>query len=244
MTHKTWSRKYPWHIIILIDQSIFMVGENADKAAECVQNTIFDIVASCIHGECILDCVFITVIGYGRKDQPVNIIRQGWVSEWAEDVLKAKLTGDNIIPAIADCWGTPMTEAFKLAKECLDWWIQEREKESLLMGTSIVLNITCGVPDDELSAIVAAQEILETNTSCGKVLLFNAHMYDENEKLVYPSERTDLRGNSRAEFLFDISSPLTDMMVNILQCFGFETIRHRARGYITNPKVVRFKFFG
>lgn len=248
---KMWGRANPGHIIFLIDQSGSMLGENADKTAECVQNSIVEIVRGSIHGEDVRDRAFITVIGYGRKDQPVKIIRQGWVSEWAEDVLKAKTDGKNIIPAIAD-WGTPMTEAFKQAKECLDKWIQMREQDSqenptLSMAAPIVLNITDGEPDDEASARVAAQEILETDTPDGKVLLFNAHMCNENEEFVCPSDRTDLHGNSKAEFLFDISSPVTDQMHKVAKSVGFETIRPGAKGFVANARkatLARFIEFG
>lgn len=240
---KKWGRMSPGHIIFLIDQSHSMYGEKAVKAAEYVQNSIMAIVRWCIHGEDVRDRAFITVIGYGSKDKFVNFIRQGWVSEWVEDVLRAKSTGKNIIPAISDCGSAPMAEAFKLAKICLDEWIGWREQctqqnPNLSMAAPIVLNITGGDLDDEASARAAAQDILETDTPDGKVLLFNVYMCDEGEGFFGPSDRIDMHGNLEAEFMYDISSLIPDNVLMGVNVEGFKTIRPGARGLVTTDVVI------
>lgn len=257
MYDKMWGRSNPGHIIFLIDQSGSMSeGKRAEMTAECVQNSIVEIVRGSIHGEEVRDRAFITVIGYGKKDFPVEVIRQGWVSEWADDVLNAKKNGTCIIPAIAE-WGTPMAQAFQQAKHCLDEWIavrneEHQQKPSESMAAPIVLNITDGEPDNEQDARNAAKEILNTPTPDGNVLVFNAHMNDdENDdkkpEIICPTDKSDLKGDKNAEFLFDISSPVTDKMVTVAKAIGFETIANGAMGFVANARqatLARFIEFG
>lgn len=247
-----WGRAIPGHIIFLIDQSGSMSdGKKAEMTAECVQNSIVEIVRGSIHGEEVRDRAFITVIGYGQKNSPVTIIRQGWVSEWADDVLQAKNNGTCIIPATAE-WGTPMAEAFRQAKICLDEWIAVREeahqqKPTESMAAPIVLNITDGAPDSEQAARDAAKEILNTPTPDGNVLVFNAHMDDKGPEIICPTDRSELKGDSYAEFLFDISSPVTDKMIAVAKAIGFETIASGAMGFVANARqatLARFIEFG
>lgn len=247
-----WGRAIPGHIIFLIDQSGSMsLGNRANMTAECVQNSIVEIVRGSIYGEEVRDRAFITVIGYGQKNDPVKIIRQGWVSEWADDALKAKKNGTCIIPATAD-WGTPMAEAFKQAKVCLDAWIAVRDeahqqKPSESMAAPIVLNITDGAPDNEQTARDAAKEILNTPTPDGNVLVFNAHMNDTGAEIICPMDRNELNGDKNAEFLFDISSPVTEKMVGVAKSIGLETIPKGAMGFVANARqatLARFIEFG
>lgn len=247
-----WGRAIPGHIIFLIDQSGSMSeGKRAEMTAECVQNSIVEIIRGSIHGEEVRDRAFITVIGYGQKTTPVTIIRQGWVSEWAEDALKAKKNGTCIIPATAE-WGTPMAQAFQQAKSCLDEWIAVREeahqqKPSESMAAPIVLNITDGEPDNEQDARNAAKEILNTQTPDGNVLVFNAHMNDNGSEIVCPTDKSELNGDKNAEFLYDISSPVTDKMVSMAKFIGFETIANGAMGFVANARqatLARFIEFG
>lgn len=240
MYDKMWGRANPGHIIFLIDQSASMDGKRSEMTAECVQNSIVEIVRGSIHGEEVRDRAFITVIGYGQKNSPVTIIRQGWVSEWADDVLAAKKNGTCIIPAKAE-WGTPMAEAFRQAKKCLDEWIAVREeahqeKPTESMAAPIVLNITDGEPDNEQEARDAARDILNTQTPDGNVLVFNAHMADNGAEIICPTDRSELNGDSNAEFLFDISSPLTDNMIRMAKGLNFETIANGAMGFVANAR--------
>ena len=198
MYDKMWGSSTPGHIIFLIDQSGSMAGKRAEMTAECVQNSIVEIVRGSISGDEVRDRAFITVIGYGQKQNPVTIIRQGWVSEWADDVIRAKKDGTCIIPATAD-WGTPMAQAFQQAKRCLDEWIAVRDeahqqKPTESMAAPVVLNITDGEPDNEQEARDAAKEILNTPTPDGNVLVFNAHMNDEGTEIICPTDKSDLKG--------------------------------------------------
>lgn len=250
MYDKMWGSSCPGHLVFMIDQSGSMYGENAQKTAECVQDSIKEVLTGCINGEEIKDRAYITVIGYG-KDSTASIIREGWISEWAEDVLNAKAKGDVVIPAEAD-GGTPMTEAFKIAKSCLDTWIKAREEEhqddpNEELAAPIVVNITDGLPNDEASARVAAQEILNTATPDGNVLLFNAHMSDDGVEIQFPSDKSKLNGVPEGEFLYEISSPLTDRMVNYAKKLKFETVRKGSMGFVANARkatLARFIEFG
>ncbi len=256
MYEKMWGRPTPGHLVFMIDQSASMDGKRAELAAECVQNSLVEIVLGSLDGQQIKDRVFITVIGYGHREQPVKIIREGWVSDWYGDVLAAKKNKTTVIPIDQeDSWDTPMTEAFELVKSCIDAWIAQREEDAQKnpthsMAAPIVINITDGMPNDKKSAKTAAEAIISTQTPDGNVLLFNAHMNEEGAETICPSDRKDIPNDNYqepAEYLFDISSQLTDKQVGMAKAKGFETVSKGAKGYVANARratVVRFIEFG
>ncbi len=259
MYDKMWGRPTPGHIIFMIDQSGSMDGEKAQMAVECIQNSLVEIVLGSLDGTKIKDRAYITVIGYGRHSKPVSIIREGWVSEWLDDVLKAKKSKSTVIEVVdeSDSWDTPMTEAFELAKKCLDAWIAKREEDAQKnpthsMAAPIVINITDGMPNDKNSAKTAAESILNTETPDGNVLLFNAHINIDNTgaETICPSDRSEIVDDEykeAAEFLYGISSKLTDKQVAQAKAKGFETVTKGAMGFVANVRkatLVRFIEFG
>ncbi len=247
MYNKYWSRQSPGHIIFMIDQSSSMDGEKAQMAVECVQNSLVEIAVRSLDGTKILDRAYITVIGYGIHSNPVSVIREGWVSDWVDDVLKAKKNKSTVIevPDISNLYDdTPMTEAFYEVKKCLDLWILVREHNaqdnpSLSMAAPVVINITDGMPNDKNSAKTAAESILNTETPDGNVLLFNIHIKENGAEIVFPSDSSEIADDEHkgsAEFLYGISSKLTDKQVAQAKAKGFETVTKGAIGFVANVR--------
>ncbi len=159
--------------------------------------------------------------------------------------------GTTIIDPIAH-GGTPMAEAFTLAKECLANWIQARQEiadEDTQAGipAPIVINITDGEPDNQYEAVCEAQELTSLNTSDGNVLLFNIHMDEapSANEVMFPSDPDSL--NESGRFLFDISSEMTDEFIKVAKQQHLEGIIPGSKGFVVNAKgdtLVRFVRFG
>lgn len=247
-----WGRKAPGHLIYLIDQSGSMAGENAKKAAEAVHAALMDTLRGCIQGSEVRDRVFVTIIGYGNENG-VSIIRDGWMSEFVADLKSSRETKKTIIEPKA--YGmTPMAEAFQLAKQCLETWIDTRKNICATdpqagIPAPIVINITDGYPDNRNSATQAAQELMNLSTPDGNVLLFNIHMDDsiDNIEIRFPNDKDVLNGVEAGEFLFDISSEMSPEFIKVAQQQKLEGIFPGAKGFVVNAKgdtLVRFVRFG
>ena len=81
-----WGQKSPGHIIFLIDQSGSMSGSNEIKASEAVHKAIEEIINNCINGTKVKNRVYITIIGYGNKND-VSILKEGWASDYTYAIL-------------------------------------------------------------------------------------------------------------------------------------------------------------
>lgn len=247
-----WGRKTPGHLIYLIDQSGSMCGSNEVKAAEAVHAAIMDTFRGCVSGTEIRNRVYITIIGYGNE-QGVSILKEGWMAEFVAELQQCKKDGTTII-APKSYGGTPMAQAFNLAKQCLEAWIDERQKicnndPNAGIPAPIVINITDGYPDDRDKATVAAQSIMNMTTPDGNVLLFNIHMDDSDEsvEIKFPNDKSMLNGVEAGEFLYDISSEMSPEFIQIARQQRLEGIFPGAKGFVVNAKgntVVRFVRFG
>lgn len=245
-----WGRKTPGHLVYLIDQSGSMSGENSTKTAEAVHSAIMDTFIGCVKGNEVLNRVYITIIGYGNMEG-VSIIREGWMTDYVTDLKLCKINGTTIIEPEA-YGGTPMAEAFRLAKECLSNWILARQEVADTdpqsgLPAPIVINITDGCPDDPYEAVCEAQELTNLSTPDGNVLLFNIHM-DESpntDEIMFPSDSAML--NESGRFLFDISSEMTDEFIKVAKQQHLEGIVSGSKGFVVNAKgdtLVRFVRFG
>lgn len=247
-----WGRKSPGHLIYLIDQSGSMSGPNEVKAAEAVHAAIMDTFRGCVNGTEVRNRVYITIIGYGNE-QGVSIIREGWMTDFVEDLKQCKTNNTTII-APKSYGMTPMTEAFQLAYKCLTTWINTRQgicenDPQAGIPAPIVINITDGYPDDRQSATVEAKKIMNLTTPDGNVLLFNIHMDDSEEtaEIKFPSDKAQLNGVEAGEFLFDISSEMSQEFIQVARQQRLEGIFPGAKGFVVNAKgdtLVRFVRFG
>lgn len=243
-----WSKINPAFIVFLIDQSASMMnvslggGNRADIAARNIQNAIAEIVCMCIHGEEIMDRAFISVIGYGQEHYSATMIRQGWVSEWADDVITAKKNNTCIIPAIAE-WDANMNDGFWFTIDIIKEWLSIREKlniedDKIGVALIIVVNLTKGTTMNEQDTCDASQELM----SMQNTYLFNIiipHEVYNNVEIVFPSLKqtvADIREPSYPEWLFDISSKLPKDSVYLAKSSGLEDITEDSRGIIVSYK--------
>lgn len=230
---------WPGHVVFLIDQSGSMSIQcgsmtRLELAQNCITKSINDIILGCVSGEDFSNRCYISVIGYGKKGDSVELIRHGWASEWEDDVMSCKYNGKPLFTLeCTDGW-TPMAGAFNMAKELLEAWHEKikreianpkasdptkREKPIIAMGLPIVINITDGCKEDFEQVPGYLEEVMNSAVNLmntydndgGKVFLFNAHMGDGQE-IKFPIEKSLLAGNYQTEFLFDISSELTSRM--------------------------------
>lgn len=243
-----WSKINPAFIVFLIDQSASMQnvslggGNRAEIAARNIQNAIADIICMCIHGEEIIDRAFITVIGYGQENHSATMIRQGWVSEWADDVITAKQYNTCIIPAVAE-WGANMNDGFRFTIDIIKEWLSIREElngedDRIGVAPIIVVNITKGTTMNEQETCEAAQELM----SMKNTYLFNIiipHEVCNTIEIVFPSLKqtvADIREPNCPEWLYDISSKLPKDSVYLAKSIGIEDITEDSRGIIVSYK--------
>ena len=244
-------RKTPGHLVYLIDQSGSMAGQNEIKAAEAVHAAVMETFRGCINGQELRDRVYITIIGYGNE-QGVSILKEGWMSEFKDELKDCKANNTTII-APKSYGGTPMAQAFALANKCITAWLEEREKVCSAdpqagIPAPIVINITDGCPDNAALATQEAQKVMNIATPDGNVLVFNIHMDDTADvEIKFPTSKAQLNGVEAGEFLYDISSEMTPGFILAAKQQKFEGIFPGAKGFVVNAKgdtLVRFVSFG
>ena len=92
---KQWSSATPGYIIFLVDQSgsmkeSYTEGKNkAEFTALVINNTINEVVMSCMDGDKIKDRVFISLIGYGGSGgNSVDDIRSDYISSFGNSPIR------------------------------------------------------------------------------------------------------------------------------------------------------------
>ena len=241
-----WGRVFPAYVVFLLDQSASMMnvslggGNRAEIVARNIQEAILEIVRMCVHGEEIRDRAFISVIGYGQSNNSAHIIRQGWVSDWADDILIARKNNSCIIPVVAEGCAN-MNDGFHLAYDMIKEWISFREDEYKInnnygLGPIIVINITKGTTVNEQDTYDAAQEIMALpNTTLFNIVI--PHESFESIDIVYPNSKqiiADICEPNRPEWLFDISSKLPERCVSLAKVLGLDNITEESRGVIVS----------
>lgn len=225
-----WGKRHPAYLVFLIDQSASMQGTKKKVAAMNVQNNILEVIRSNILCEGVRDRAFITAIAYGKKNNPVEIIRSDWVSKWADDIYLAKINGTCIIPDSAE--GKPsMGDGFMEVNTLIDEWITSHENgHNNCLGPIMVYNITGGVVDDISNTTRWAKMLMEHPNT----MLFNILIQEENSEcieLCLPTNKYVLKGfqnDNESRFLFDISSCIKEYAYMWQQC-GFDNISYSSR---------------
>lgn len=233
----------PGLILILLDQSLSMEdNDKAKNAALAVNRVIYEIVKSSQSGTEIKDRCFVGVIGYGATVTPIV---GGMIAKVASEYLGV----EHLIQKISDgagglveieieqpYWvlpthenGTPMTEALAKAYQiAYDWTLKNQES-----FPPVVINITDGEPNDEVSAKKAAKKLMEIETRDGNLLLFNAHISGlPGASVILPSSNSQL-SNSYAKLLFEMSSVIPDSLINTAKESGLPA-ETNGRGFIFN----------
>lgn len=252
MAKLQWGQKTPGHLVFLIDQSTSMNVKDsngktrAEKVVEAVHAAVLDCVNGCISGTNVKNRFFLTIIGYGGAPTPtVNTIREDWAKNLIPELQALKANGGTFIPAEADGW-TPMAEAFDLAKECLEGWLeacQEKLDDGSYLGipAPVIINITDGEPCDGTAtakdrAEASAKDLLSLSGTDGNVTLFNLHISDEGVEIVFPSDKNVLNGCPEGELLFDMSSDMTQEMADAAKERGIEGVCAGAKCMAVNAK--------
>ena len=261
----------PGFVLILIDQSGSMADPyspdhcKADFAAIAVNSVVHEIINSCVSGDIVRPRVEIGCIGYGGNGAGVLEYGAGEpflgnVSRLAEhsDLMTVLRTipdgeGGHIKQKVrmrafvrpASYGGTPMEDAFVLAREKIDFFISQCPDSF----PPVVINITDGAPNDFNRAFEAAQWLTSTRTSDGRTLLLNAHIdVAESGQILLPSDNGRFRHHAFSSFLYDISSPLPGKLAKTAAAIGFtDVIPNVSRGFVFNADaetLVRFLNFG
>jgi len=250
------STSNPGLIMILLDQSYSMAepwyeGQTkAQAAALAVNRVIYEIVEACQDGEDIKNRCVIAVIGYGSDivplvggmvsqvaDNPLDVIEvPKKIPDGAGGLVEIKWDMPIWVKAKADN-GTPMADAMKNAYELIEEWAQKHADSF----PPVVINITDGQPNDMQigrrdgsRTKAAAEKLMSLKTTDGHLLLFNAHISNENAaEIKLPNSDRQLDGY--AKFLFNISSVLPDRLLAEARAVGFSS-RPLARGFVYNAR--------
>ena len=220
----------PGCIVILVDQSLSMdeeweKGTKAEGATRAVNRVIGELVIAGRAGETIKDRCHVSVIGYGEQ---VECIVDGMISEVAKSLIEVQKVKKSIpdgaggiveVEVGMPIWlqpeagnGTPMHEAFERAAEIIQQWCDDKPDGF----PPIVINITDGAAGHPDLTAMVVREVMDLGTTDGKVLVFNIHISNTNNKnlVIFPSSTAQFVGDSLsedydlAEFLFSLSSVL------------------------------------
>ncbi|MEL6930266.1 MAG: vWA domain-containing protein [Cyanobacteria bacterium J06600_6] len=237
----------PGLIVIMVDQSGSMAdpyGETnkANFAALAVNRVIGEIIQACSVGDGVKDRCFVAVIGYSSQAEVLFLEK---VSELANNqntmTLKKKISdgagGIIEVPEILRVFvkptaegGTNMTKAFENAHIGASKFI-DKNPDSF---PPIIINITDGEPNSFINASIAAKKLLQLQSSDGNVILLNAHIASTLAgKIELPSNNEGFRENKFAQFLFENSSILPDMLAQRAKEVGFNA-QPNARGFAFN----------
>jgi len=251
------SRGNPTCFVFLLDQSGSMSdqfgGEHpqrkADFVADVVNRTLHDLVIRCTKTEEIRNYYYISIIGYGGAVGPAfsgNLAGKSLVP--IADVAEMPARLENRTKNVSDgagglvetqvrfpVWmdpvstgGTPMCQAFSLARDILEQWLAEHK----CGFPPTVLHITDGESTDG-DPTNGGREILSRSTTDGQALLFNCHVSSRHAmKIEYPSDDSHMPDDF-ARTLFNLSSPLPEPFRRAASEIGIKT-EDGARGFVFN----------
>lgn len=217
----------------MLDQSGSMLspyaaGKSRTEFASLAVNKVIDnIISKNYDGEAPKNRCFISVIGYNHD---VKELCSGWLKDLDENPLRyetakeKQYNGNGGIIEVEvkqPVWVEPITQdgatnmlgAFKLAKDLCEKWM----KDNADGPAPVIINISDGVPYyDGKDPRVCMKETVELVDSIkslsnndGNVLIFNAEIGEDSNKVVFPTERGTIQ-QVEAQFLFDITSEIPD----------------------------------
>lgn len=264
------TRANPTCLVLLLDQSGSMrdpfsgdqMIRKADFVADVVNHTIHDLVIRCTKTEEIRNYYYLAVIGYGRgvgsalagplAGRPVAPVsevaefparietRLKRISDWSGGVIEQPVRTPVWIDPVAD-GGTPMCQAFALARDLLKNWLVEHPRGF----PPTVLHLTDGESSDG-NPTELGREIMSLATDDGHVLVFNCHVSARRERKVeYPTSAAELP-DEFARTLFEVSSRLPENFLNAARQLGVGATEE-SRGFVFNAdpsSVVQFYEIG
>ncbi len=251
----------PGLLLILLDMSFSMEEDGKSfRSAEAVNGCLRELVLRCTStdddGETIIrNRSEVAAIGYGDsvinmwetlipgktilniEDLTTNYFdiqtRKNIISLGEGEEVEVEEEYPRWIKPIAS-GSTPMGEAFDRAYEiALDW--VKSQPESF---PPILINITDGEPNNQVLARENAVKFSSVKTCDGSALIFNIHITSSQATpVILPSNSAELPNHDRnAHFLFDISSPLPELMLSAAQNVGCKVKGgSRALAYNADP---------
>lgn len=138
---------------------------------------------------------------------------------------------------------TPMTQAFRLAKQWLAVWLKEGKHSNAF--PPIVINITDGETNDSDDLTAAAKELMSLSTDDGRILLFNIQISCKQEvghgSIIFPETSDKFANNPFATMLYNISSKLPTKIAESARQSGFPDVKDetsRAFSYNADMKTL------
>ena len=245
----SWETKNPGLMVFLVDQSSSMDDKLGNKkksqvVVDCINSILDTLVAECQKKMAMRNKFKCIIIGYDTEAKVIFDGNAPTVRDYLDHgtpILEAKAKGL-----------TNMEEAFIKSVDEIDKWISSQQKLGKPTPAPHVVNITDGHPemrgildDDAMKrAENAAKRLTSIQTADGNVLLSNVLIFDSNIK--FPQDIEEIRkqinnelGRKRAEFLFKISSSLTETLVFNASTYGMTTtIGSRMMLCSNNPKEI------
>lgn len=268
---KMLSSAEPGCIVILIDQSSSMSDPFAGKSGStkhlacqrAVNRVLYETVIVCSAGAVVKNRCYLGVLGYGARvgsafqgalagkelvgvaevaQHPVRVdTLQQKVDDGAGGLVEIEKKFPVWIEPVAEN-GTPMAEAMQLATRWTSAWANQHRTSF----PPIVINITDGQPNDLPATQAAAADLRRVATEDGELLLLNAHLSEQKGAPIELPDSASELPNQYAQFLFDISSPLPEMMIGKAREVGFNP-SPQSRGFVYNADadtMIRLLTFG
>ena len=225
----------PGCFIILVDQSWSMnetwkTGTKAEAAALIVSRIVHELCLACDTESGVRDRCRICIIGYGEQ---VHTVVDGMISDIYESPLEKKKVkkllpdgagGTIEIEAEVPIWlrpqannGTPMHKAFEQAALVVQEWCLEWPDGF----PPVVFNITDGMATDPISTGDTARKLMNFQTTDGNSLIFNVHIANSGNEIIFPHDKTGFSQDRSADFLFSISSNLPQALCEEATRHGF-----------------------
>ena len=228
---------HPGCFVILVDQSYSMSGQwqtgtKKDVAALIVSGLIYGLGLACDTSEGIKDRCHVSVIGYGAQ---VECLIAGMISDVFHSPIatrkETRLISDPAggtveIETEVPIWlqpmadnGTPMHTAFEYAAEIAGKWCGEHPNNF----PPVVFNITDGAATEPDLTIYAAEKVMNIRTEDGNLLVFNVHIANSRDEVIFPHSTAPFAGDPFAQFLFGISSVLPESLRRVAKKQGFDS---------------------
>jgi len=204
----------------------------ADAVARIVNEQIYNLVLRCIKLGEVRHYYDIAVIGYGDdvsfgwkgtltgrdfispeelKNNPFKKITVKEEKRTRKGVELKEVEKVQWVEPVAAGKYTRAHKAFEIAKELLDKWMKNHHEKDCYPPT--IINITDGafngIANPREVNTQLANELKALFTNDGNVLLWNIHVTPDNqEQILLPISKTELKEDKYSEWLYDMSSLL------------------------------------
>lgn len=204
----------------------------ADAVARIVNEQIYNLILRCIKMDDVRHYYDIAVVGYGDdanygwkgtlagrnfvspeelKDNPFKKITVKEEKRTRKGVELKEVEKVQWVEPVAAGKYTRAHKAFAMVKDLLDKWMKEHHEKDCYPPT--IINITDGafngIANPREVNTQLANELKALFTNDGNVLLWNIHVTPDNqEQILLPISKTELKEDKYSEWLYDMSSLL------------------------------------